>query len=194
MGERWRQSGEGEETGSKMRATHTTGFGDGLQEDRDQLGSVASPNYEIIGDNTLLSECIDLVELGEVLSHIAGLIARARELRGRMEDLAGNMANATPTWEQRDGKGAYLRLVYPTDKDGKRRRVYIGNKKEKIEEALQRIENYKAYHQLYFQLQEIEQVIRASRRGYECLKQEARFGYELAAWPGRYRQQNGSDW
>lgn len=46
----------------------------------------------------------------------------------------------------RDGK--YLVLVYPTDKDGNRKRQYIGSDPAKVKEALDAVQRQERYEQL----------------------------------------------
>lgn len=66
-----------------------------------------------------------------------------------------------PCWEQRDGKGKYLRLVFPTNRKGERRREYIGADPDNIQAALDKIERSKRRHQVLAELRKIEKAARA---------------------------------
>lgn len=74
-----------------------------------------------------------------IINHHQSLINRHKSLTTRIAQLtAAGCVDASEYW--RDGK--YLYLLYSM-KDGKRRKVYVGNHPLRIEEARQKLENYK---------------------------------------------------
>jgi len=79
-------------------------------------------------------------------------------------------SNASPHW--RDGK--YLYLIYPTE-DGQRRRDYIGNKGNNVENALQRVNRHKRCQQLRRERTRVRSHLREYiRRSLDLMSTEAR--------------------
>lgn len=87
--------------------------------------------------------------LQHVLMDRIQLIAHNRQ---QMASLENQRIYATP--HMRAGK--YLYLIYPTNKDGSRVREYIGADKNRIKEALIKVENAKHYDRLAAQNQRTE--------------------------------------
>jgi hypothetical protein len=59
----------------------------------------------------------------------------------------------------------YLYLIYPTQPDGSRKREYIGNKPEAVQEALARVERFKVHATKSRELRDLESTLRSA--GYE---------------------------
>lgn len=85
--------------------------------------------------------------------------------------------DATPYWHQEK----YLYLIHPK-KDGRRTRVYIGKKEDKIKQALAAIKRGKRYQELCQELEEIEQNLRTA-----TFKLDS-FLWELAKVPPDFHQ------
>jgi len=89
-------------------------------------------------------------------SALDDLERRITAMQAEIDDLvAAGIENAHEYW--RDGK--YLTLVYPVDRDGNRRRVYIGNNPSAIEEAQAAVRRHAKWVKLNSQIN----VLRKSR-------------------------------
>lgn len=77
-------------------------------------------------------------EITERLAEVAGQLAACEAERAslRAEGVFDKVPSAS--WETRNGKGRYLRLVFPSN-GGARRRRYIGNKPERVTAALAKV-------------------------------------------------------
>ena len=61
-------------------------------------------------------------------------------------------------------EGQYLYLIYPTPRNGeKRRREYVGNKPEKVKAALEKIARYDRLQELARQLDNVERRIKTAK-------------------------------
>lgn len=81
--------------------------------------------------------------LGQIAHRLNDLDKVATGLKQQLADLRSDGvydAEPTPSWEQRNGNGRYLRLVFPTEDAGGRRRTYIGNDPDKIARTLACVE------------------------------------------------------
>lgn len=67
-----------------------------------------------------------------------------------------------PSWERRNGKGKYLRLIFPMGVDGKRERVYVGADEERVAAALAKIGRSQEVKVLRFRLGKLRSWLRDS--------------------------------
>jgi len=88
--------------------------------------------------------------LSTLRTHRAGLVQRIDALRR-----AGTV-NATPHY--RDGK--YLYLIHP-QRDGERRREYVGSEPTKVAAALGRVERFKESERLEAELSRLDRCIQS---------------------------------
>lgn len=121
----------------------STSIGDRLQGDRAQLTGEVSPIAE--GLSLSLSIRDYLLTLQDIAGGFLQEIAEL-EHEGVYE------SEPTPSWEQRSGKGCYLRLVYPTDGQA-RRKEYVGANPEKVAAALAKIKRTHDHQSLRQRLQ-----------------------------------------
>jgi len=132
-------------------------IGDKLARDRDRLAGELSP----IGTAWGYSGCIcdELMNIQRLAEQLVREIA-ALEAEGVYD------SEPTPSWEQRDGSGAYLRLVYRTEQaTGQRRKEYVGNNKEKVEAALARLDRTKQHRRLKARLTSLLAHVRQVNEG-----------------------------
>ncbi len=90
-------------------------------------------------------------ELNGTLSNLAGLLARIGVVQAELDRLQQDMYEEVPTvlWEDREGKGRYMRLQFALDREtGKRARVYVGADPQKIADAKRKIANRETWGQL----------------------------------------------
>ena len=139
----------------------------------------------------LLSEIMPLDEVEQVLEHIAEIAHQIVQIKAEMAILGRNMTDATPVWEQRKNKGSYLRLVHPSDNKGRRRREYVGNKKDRIDAALARVANFEKYTRLKATLKELENTLRNVGMYWNGIKQVSHFGYTAVGAGADRSNQNG---
>jgi len=94
-------------------------------------------------------------QITELIARIEEGLARAYARKAKLEEEIAHLQregifNPIPTtsWETREGKGRYLRLVFPTGPDGGRRRVYVGADPQKVQGALDKIARSRRHEQL----------------------------------------------
>jgi len=134
-----------------------TTIGDKLARDRGQLARELSPIIEGQGQTSCIWDYLQALQrLGEkLLQEIAAL-----EAEGVYD------SEPTPSWEQRDGSGAYLRLVYRTEQGtGQRRKEYVGANKDKVEAALARVERTRRHRRLKARLASLLAHVRQVNEG-----------------------------
>jgi hypothetical protein len=115
-----------------------TRIGDRLQGAPAGIAGELSPITEGLGLTQTIRDY--LLGLQDIAEHLLQEMA-ALESEGVYDQ------EPTPSWEQRQGSGAYLRLVYPTNGQV-RRKEYVGANKEKIEAALARVERTRQHRRL----------------------------------------------
>jgi len=96
-------------------------------------------------------------KIHHVYSHIGDLGREITTLKNKIDYLTDQgCSNAHEWWK--DGK--YLYLVYPTDKNGKRNREYVGSDPAMIDKAMKSIERYNQRRALREELSRLEDVQR----------------------------------
>lgn len=91
-----------------------------------------------------LAPYLDLGLIEQALVDLDAMAHQVTELNTRIEEVkAQGMAEASPHW--RDGK--YLYLIHP-QRNGERKREYIGADPGAQKAALQRVENWSRYQEL----------------------------------------------
>ena len=99
---------------------------------------------------------------GLIAEQIQQLLDRRDELEAEIQELEdAGIAGANPHYRE----GKYLYLIYPTQPDSSRKREYIGNKPEAIQEALARVERFKIHATKSRELKGLESTLRSA--GYE---------------------------
>lgn len=102
-----------------------------------------------------LSQLLDLP--GEIRSQIEGLLDRRIQLIREIAALEdAGIVEASPYYRDEQ----YLYLIHPTQPDGSREREYIGNKPEKVQAALSRVERFKEHERKVRDLHEVEATIK----------------------------------
>jgi hypothetical protein len=75
------------------------------------------------------------------------------EHRAALEQMPMYPAIPTEQWQKRNGKGDYLYLIFKQDRNGQflgpngKRKVYVGNKPERIAEARELVSNRREYEE-----------------------------------------------
>lgn len=78
--------------------------------------------------------------MGDILQDLERLEGELLDMREESQKLEkAGMYPAVPSesWQPRNGKGSYLRMVFPRGTPGMPRKLYIGNKPEAVAEARQ---------------------------------------------------------
>lgn len=91
-----------------------------------------------------------VAQLNMAVDTLAGLDALQAALQQEMDRLAQDKFATVPTelWEDRQGKGRYLRLQFRQDGNGQRQRIYVGCDPAKIAEAQQTMTNTQRWIEL----------------------------------------------
>lgn len=103
--------------------------------------------------------------LGPIAVGLVSLLERRQVIEAEMQDLEkAGLCEATlqAEWrkaEKGEPRGPYYRLVYPTDERGHRRRVYAGNKPERVTAAKVAIGRYRRHGELRRELHRLDRDI-----------------------------------
>jgi hypothetical protein len=97
-----------------------------------------------------------------IAEQIRALLEKRDALKAEIQELEdAGIAGANPHYRE----GKYLYLIYPTQPDGSRKREYIGNKPQAIQEALARVQRFKIHATKSRELKDLESKLRSV--GYE---------------------------
>jgi hypothetical protein len=97
-----------------------------------------------------------------IAEQIRALLHKRDALKVEIQELEdAGIAGANPHYRE----DKYLYLIYPTQPDGSRKREYIGNKPEAVQEALARVERFKVHATKSRELRDLESTLRSA--GYE---------------------------
>ena len=101
-----------------------------------------------------------LEPIGETAHAYEGYILKYGLLLAKAYHLVElGVINASPIYR----KKKYLVLVYPPNEEGKRKYQYVGNKPEKVEDALEKVERYKELAAVMVQLDDICMIMGMAR-------------------------------
>jgi len=140
-------------------------IGDTLAGDLVAAAPPSVPNDLVTGDGRRRVAFVPNV-LQELADHFAALDRLRAEWQAEIASLeAAGMYEAIPaeSWENRNGGGRYLRLVFPQH-DGQRRKVYIGAYPSAIAEARAKIERRKRWEELTCNLARLAHTLNVAER------------------------------
>lgn len=103
---------------------------------------------------------------------VRALMDRHQGIREELEKLEHQgITEASPHWRA----GKYLYLIHPTQKDGTRKREYIGNDSDRVNDALAMIDRSSRYKQLIKELTHLDRQLQEAEKHlqafYTCLNE-----------------------
>jgi len=127
---------------------------------------------------SLVEQGFDFSVIDQALAKLNDLAAKVVELDEQMcEVQEQGIVEATPYWRENTKKNgqvvSYLYLIHP-QKDGKRKREYIGVDPSKQQVALCMVENFERFH-------ELQQRHRNARNAYLSLSNDFRYTLQRIA-------------
>lgn len=109
-------------------------FGDRRMGDRVVIQEDLGPNSEYEAACDMWGEIL-LGDILQDLERLEGELLAMREESQELEKMGMYPAVPSESWQPRNGKGSYLRMIMPRGTPGVPRKLYVGNKPEKIAEA-----------------------------------------------------------
>lgn len=150
-------------------------FGDARSGDRVELREDLGPNTEYEAACNVWGEI-----LGDILQDLERLEGELAAMRLECQALEkAGMYPGIPSesWQSRNGKGNYLRMVFPRKTVGMPRKLYVGNKPEAVAEARQLAARRHRWEQLEKGMTRVEGFLRGIRVDLS----------RLADWLARYQ-------
>jgi hypothetical protein len=121
-------------------------FGDTRSGDRVELQEDLGPKTEFEAEMDLWWELLG--DISQDLERLEGELANRRMESQALEKAGMYPAIPTESWQPRNGKGNYLRMVFPRGTPGVQRKEYVGNKPEAITEARRLAANRRRWEEL----------------------------------------------